>query len=91
MLCHFSHPRACKLFFGLGIPLTSLSLYEVPSSEQSAVLGLRAILGYKMEAPGTREPNQKNCFKFRRLLSQFLVKNGGPPIRANPTQKQVQV
>ena len=25
--------------------------------------------GYKMEAPGTLEPNQKNSFKFRRLLS----------------------
>ena len=63
-LCHFSHPRACKLVFGFGIHLTSLSLFEVPSSEQSAVLGLRAILGYKMEAPGTREPNQKKQFSL---------------------------
>ena len=72
-LCHFSHPRACKLVFGIGIHLTSLSLFEVPSSEQSALLGLRAILGYKMEAPGTCEPHQNDSFKLRRLLSQFLV------------------
>ena len=36
-----------------------------------AVSGSHAIRGYKMEAPGTREPSQKNSFKFRRLLSEF--------------------
>ena len=30
-LCHFSHPRVCKLVFGLGIHLTTLSLFEVPN------------------------------------------------------------
>ena len=59
-LCHFSHPRACKLVFGLGIHLTSLSLFQVPSSEQSAVLGLRAILRYKKwSALGRANPTKK--------------------------------
>ena len=86
MLCYFSHLRSCKSIFDLSIPLASLSLFEVPSSEQSVILGLRAILGYKMEAPGKYESNQKKKKKWT-LAELILGIKWWSPEYANPTQK----